>query len=1259
MLTRKIVLALIISVAVFVGLATSSIVFGGNANAAVSQKDVAQLLSSMRGPTGTEVQPVKGESARASFEDGYLRALGAPAGHYFPVSKAVAGNPTVTAKNFIAERSTAFGVKSKAVDFAPKKSKKRGGRSYERFQQTYSQIPVFGAEVVIQLNVSGGVEYVVSDIMRETSALDDGKVSTVPTIPAADAKFLAIELMAEKHPGLQLDSSDAQLMIYQPAVVGNSGSTRLVWQTVVVSVSVPTVNEFILIDAHTGEVALHYTQIMDAMNREIYDSANTSADPGTLKRSEGGPATGITDVDTCYDYFRDIYNFYFNEHGRDSINNAGMTLSATVRICPSGYPCPYQNAFWNGSRMYFGAGFVADDVTAHELTHGVTQYESNLLYLNESGAINESFSDMWGEWVDLTNSAGNDDPSVRWLCGEDIAGIGAIRNMANPPEFGDPDRKGSPLWYTGGQDNGGVHTNSGVGNKLCYLLTDGDMFNYRTIFGMDISKTADLMYECQTNLLTNSADYEDLGDALIRAAANFLKDSKMSILEYRNVIRACGAVEIVDIIDYLPITFDQDYYNCNCNIGILVNDLDLAGSGSCDVNLATSGGDSETVILSEVGTGTGKFTGSIRTGSGNPVIGDGVIQVADGQTITGTYYDANDGTGNPAEPNVTATVDCIFPVISDVNFKENTAWQVVTFQTNELTTARIICGTSCDGASSIVAEDGPQISHTLKFGGMEPNTYYYFKIEATDQAGNMTTDSNNGNCYKFLAKYITVPTDYNTIQEAINAAEDGNVVVVLPGTYHENVICYKRITIRSIDPNNWDDVNATVIVGNGTTNTVYFGFGGTAHLNGFTVTGGTCGVYCIHNSSVISNCIIRNNSNTGVTCISQGGSPIVRNCIIRGNNKGIKVSDGSGTVKNSVICGNVDGVVFENGGGPISNCTIANNSSHGVVAQYGGTTISDSIIWDNGDDILGNRTVSYSCISICNDAGGTNNICGPANNPRFIDDNYHICIHSPCVNRGNPGGNYTDQVDIDGEPRIIGAYVDMGADEVNFPLPNPLPDAHWWKLDETSGTIADDSVGNSDGYFNGSNPHWVRGLMVDLNGVSDYFSVPSLDTAYNFNSTFSVAGWFKTSQSTGKQTIVGQWSHYTPAPVTLYFGWQVLVENKKVIARFGQGGPPSDITGTIDVVTDPNWHHFVLVYPTRNSNAVLYVDGNSQGTPGKKEFAPAYTKFRIGDGSYKVGNYTPVLKGGPFKGMIDDVMIFQRTLSPEEVEQLYHDGACY
>src|SRR5262249_1374284 len=156
--------------------------------------------------------------------------------------------------------------------------------------------------------------------------------------------------------------------------------------------------------------------------------------------------------------------------------------------------CPPKGlAFFDPSdrRMYFGAGKVAEDVTAHELTHGVTAAESGLLYENASGAINESFSDVWGEFVQLENNPGP--ASIRWLIGEDLQ-AGGLRSMKNPPLFNHPDRLGSPLYRPPVQvpdnsnDDGWVHFNSGINNKLCYLLTDGDSFNGYTVTGMGISR---------------------------------------------------------------------------------------------------------------------------------------------------------------------------------------------------------------------------------------------------------------------------------------------------------------------------------------------------------------------------------------------------------------------------------------------------------------------------------------------------------------------------------------------------------------------------------------------------------------------------------------------------------------------------------------------------------------------------------------------------------------------------------------------------
>ena len=130
----------------------------------------------------------------------------------------------------------------------------------------------------------------------------------------------------------------------------------------------------------------------------------------------------------------------------------------------------------------------------------------------------------WGEFIDLTNGAGTDTPEVRWLMGEDLGRT--IRNMKDPTASSHPDRLGSPHFIPPvgdpdeDNDYGGVHTNCGVGNKLIYLLTDGDTFNGQTVSGLGINLVAGLYYEVQCNLLPSGADYYDLYQALRQSAIN-------------------------------------------------------------------------------------------------------------------------------------------------------------------------------------------------------------------------------------------------------------------------------------------------------------------------------------------------------------------------------------------------------------------------------------------------------------------------------------------------------------------------------------------------------------------------------------------------------------------------------------------------------------------------------------------------------------------------------------------------------------------
>lgn len=507
----------------------------GSAESAALDLRVAQLATTLIGAAG---EPIRVSQSK----DGYAQFLGAPPSTRLSVRTPKGATAEAQARDFLAQWDDLFHAKSESAGYRTVRVDGGEKRSFVRLQQTYGGVPVYGAQVVVQVEADGGIGAVVSDVMHAFVALENGALTVKPTVNEEAAKKAAIALVAAAHPKVALTASAPALSIYEPSVLGESGPTRLVWETTVGGPAGAAVEELVLVDANTSEIALHFTMVESAMNRQIYDANNVlGTDPGTLVRTEGQSPTGIADADRAYDYYGDTYNFYSTQNGRDSIDNAGLTMSATVRYDDGRGP----NAYWYGSRrrMYFTAGLVADDVTGHELTHGVTDFMSGLLYINESGAMNESLSDMWGEWIDQTNSRGNDAANVRWMMGEDTS-LGILRNMQNPPAFGHPDRRGSPYWYTRPDDSElsisrEVHRNSGVGNKLCYLLTDGDTFNGRTVTGMGIPVATDLFYECQ-RLLTSSADYGVLADTLGQAAINL----GLTAAQRASVDTGCLAVEI-------------------------------------------------------------------------------------------------------------------------------------------------------------------------------------------------------------------------------------------------------------------------------------------------------------------------------------------------------------------------------------------------------------------------------------------------------------------------------------------------------------------------------------------------------------------------------------------------------------------------------------------------------------------------------------------------------------------------------------------
>ncbi|MCU0361010.1 MAG: M4 family metallopeptidase [Bacteroidia bacterium] len=238
------------------------------------------------------------------------------------------------------------------------------------------------------------------------------------------------------------------------------------------------------------------------------------------------------------------YDYFWNQHNRNSIDNAGFKLLSYVH-----YNSNYANAFWDGARMTYGDGngtstfiFTTIDICGHEITHGLTSNSSNLIYNGESGALNESYSDIFGTLIENYGRPGN----WNWKVGEDMTANGnGIRNMQNPALFSDPDTYGGQFWYTGTADNGGVHTNSGVSNFWFYLLSMGgngsnDLAQTYSVSALGLNQAAQIAFRALTLYYTPNTNYANARLLTIQAAKDLFGNCSNQVIQTTNAWHAVG-----------------------------------------------------------------------------------------------------------------------------------------------------------------------------------------------------------------------------------------------------------------------------------------------------------------------------------------------------------------------------------------------------------------------------------------------------------------------------------------------------------------------------------------------------------------------------------------------------------------------------------------------------------------------------------------------------------------------------------------------
>jgi bacillolysin len=453
------------------------------------------------------------------------------------------------------------------------------GFTHLRLQQVHQGIPVYGSQLTAHvkngtlMTVSGTV---IPDLGKKSSLKKNNKLNAKDAIQVAEEK-LGFKADYEKKP-------HAEYMVYTKD--GQASLAYVVnlnflypepgnWMFTIDAVSGDVLNSFNAMDyakgakgggkpgggsggtetdttgtgigvlgdsktlniTHNGST--YYLQDNTRGNGVFtYDARNRTRLPGKLWEdldAQFNVSYDAAAVDAHY-YAGVTFDYYKDTFGRISYDDNGAELHSTVH-----YSRSYNNAFWNGAQMVYGDGdgstFVelsgALDVVAHELTHAVTDSTADLIYQNESGAINESMSDIFGT---LTEFHANNNPD--WLVGEDIYTPGtdgdALRSMS------DPNIDHYTVRYQGTDDNGGVHWNSGIINKAAYLLSEGGTHYGVTVSGIGKDKMGEIFYRSLTQYLTASSNFSHLRAAAVQSATDEFGANSSEVASVHQAFDAVG-----------------------------------------------------------------------------------------------------------------------------------------------------------------------------------------------------------------------------------------------------------------------------------------------------------------------------------------------------------------------------------------------------------------------------------------------------------------------------------------------------------------------------------------------------------------------------------------------------------------------------------------------------------------------------------------------------------------------------------------------
>jgi Zn-dependent metalloprotease len=324
---------------------------------------------------------------------------------------ALSRTPAGKALGFFGQHGDVFGVRDAQTELVQiGASKDRYGATHISYQQVYNGVPVFGGILRAHLDANNNLTAVNGVFVPDIA------LATQPKLSAADAGRLAINAVVADPPRSEVTADVAQplkaadltaasttLYIYRIGLVRNApGTSQLVYQVEVTNGR--NVRDFVFVHAHSGKLVNRYSAIHDGLFRRLFEQ---NTDNQVWQEGDPFPGSLNEDQQNIVNFSGDSYYHFFNAFGRDSYDGAGAEMQS-VNNDPT-IACP--NANWNGATTNYCNGVTSDDVVAHEWAHAYTQFTHNLIYQWQPGALNEAYSDIWGETVDMLNAAGTDSPA--------------------------------------------------------------------------------------------------------------------------------------------------------------------------------------------------------------------------------------------------------------------------------------------------------------------------------------------------------------------------------------------------------------------------------------------------------------------------------------------------------------------------------------------------------------------------------------------------------------------------------------------------------------------------------------------------------------------------------------------------------------------------------------------------------------------------------------------------------------------------------